>query len=596
MKKSILKSVVSVFAAATMLITSANLVLAENDYMSYSNDFSSATGVTVNSRVNGDGKTGDIVVEVTDGVLKNTRYRYNMEDGSKAESGKASIVFDKSFSAGKVQAEFDFETDNVNRAFLVSFDGYQTKADSGLLIYSSNARLVYPNGSSFSEPVYYNEDQSQWIEANEGYTLTVTLDIASAMFDIKLVKISDPTQVKTFKISIPDDKWGSATKNAVTGLSIWTLRAQDTANGTMIFDNLSVDAYTETNYEVNSIYRSTDGLETNKKMDGYTFKGLTVSKLTNIPAPANASFITASYDGSGRMINAVANKLSELGSTPVNADVEGNTVKSFVLDMSNANPLMPVYQHGSATEPTTTVRKVDFDEGFVTPPVNNSTWGKFDMMTTYGIYYHMLWPGVAYTQVTEGDNKALKVERSTFRYTEDGSKVHFSYNTANGEWKTEAENGNNHFILMLGGETNSAKISFKFKFAGSENATQTQRMDIKLDNTSLSNSTKIIGITRNQSGAGGVSFGTTGCSWTDMKANEWYTFTAEITSAGAFTCSVAGNFDSGYAVKKGSSVNAIDTASYLSIGSPRDGDIVPRNQEIKTPTSVWYIDDVVVEY
>lgn len=586
MKKSILKSVVSVFAAATMAITSANIVLAENDYLSYTNDFSSASGVTVSDNLNyTTANRDDIVMVVTDGVLKTTRKMYDYQESEyRSNSAKASIALGKSFSEGKIQAKFDFTFDeDSERSFGFVFDGYHTaRADAGVVISKSHARLLRTNGASTWLP--FNEDTSEWIQGGVTYTATISLDIATAKYTISIVNKNNPSDAKS-KSAVFD--WGGTEAGPITGVSFYSSRTEDKGLGVIVFDNLSVDAYTETNYVINSIYRDSNGFETNKQMDGYTFKGYTLSKLTNIPAPANASFITASYDGYERMIGASVKPVAELDGTPVNADVTGDTVKSFVLDMSNADPLVPVYQYA---DPATTMRKLDFefDGNYkVGDPYQRGVTADFVAdIDTYGISYNNTWAGVGYEKVLDGENNVLRVERSVFK----SGNTYYYYK--DGAWVQDTIGAeNNNLTIKFDKTADKTKLTFKFKFAGTDNVSQVQRIAILMG-------AQTVHISRDQEGSGSVNLALagTGCTWSDMKDNEWYTFTGEITPSG-FTCSVAGEFDSGYAVKRGTSTTAGTAISRVEIGSPRDLDTISMSlAEVKTPTSVWYIDDVVVEY
>lgn len=591
MKKT-LKKLISLIAVAATLATSSVVALADNEYMSYSNDFSSATGVTVTDNLNYvTANRGDVVMSVANGVLTSTRTHYDNEtSGRRSNSTEASIVFDKSVSAGTIQAKFDFTmAGGTNQGFVLTFTGYQP-AGTGLAISKTNVKMYYPNSTGISTPVYYNEDDSAWIEEGVGYRATVTLDIASATYTVNIVKIADTSDAKTFTIAIPDDRWGTATKDAITGIALRSRRDHDLSTGTITFDNLSVDAYTKYNYEIGGIYKSANGLETNKYVDGFELKNYTLNTLTNFVNP-NATFITAGYDADGRMADVVATPIAQMGKNIDLSVVEGDVVKVFVFDRTNANPMMPEFT-GEVAEPATTVRKLDFDSvasfSRKEPYRNGFEANTVANISTYDIVYAGTWAGVAFDLANEGENKFLKVERSTFK---SGSTFYWWDNTANA-WKTGTSGAeNNHFGIKLDKTATTQKVTLKFKFAGTENASQIQYLDVNMGG-------QLVRISRNQNGEGSVacSYSSTNCSWTDMKADEWYTLTATITASG-FNCSVAGDFGSGYAVKSGSNTKTSTGSNYISIGSPRDADIVPMSlAEVKTKTSVWYIDDIVVEY
>lgn len=588
MKKSVYKIANLAIAAVVMLIVSvsASTAFAENNYTSKQWDFSSATGITCTNNISATANGN--VMQVTDGVLKYTRTHFHTSS-TPSSSSKALIPLDKTFSEGKVQAKFDFKlTGSVNQSFVASFDGYQGKDDTGILIGKSWVKLIYPAGNQ-SSAQWYNSDKTRWLLDDTEYTATIVLDIASGKYTLTIAKKSDASVVKTMTFSIGTN-WGSYTKGAVKGISFWSLRGEDKGDDTatssvLIVDNLSVDAYTETNYEIGSVYRSTDGLETNKKTDGYSFKGVSLSRLTNFADPANAGLITASY-ASTRMEDVLITPLSDIGTAPVHADISGDTVKSFIFDMNTAVPFVDSYQYA---DPATTVRKIDFEEDFAELPTSSSGFLDTSAMTTYGINKHVTWPGVTYAKVSEGDNGVLRVRRSTFR---NSTPINYYWVAADNAWKKDApEPGNSYFTVKLDKAAAPVEVSFKFKFEGTENSSQTQKIAVTMGG-------KLVLISRDQSGSGKIECGYSGtsCSWSDMKAGEWYTFTGKITETG-FTCSVKGDFTSGYATKTGSNTQTASVSDNVQIGSNRGEDIISVSlEEVKTTASVWYIDDVVIKY
>ena len=591
MKKT-LKKLISLVAVAATLATSSVVALADNEYLSYSNDFSTATGVTITDNLNYvTANRGDVVMSVANGVLTSTRTHYDNEtSGRRSNSTEASIVFDKSISKGAMQTKFDFTmTGGTNQGFVFTFTGFQP-AGTGLAISKTNVKVYYPNSTGISTPVYYNEDNSAWIEEGEGYSATVTLDLATATYKVKIVKIADTSDAKSFTVVIPEDRWGTATKGAITGIALRSRRDHDLSTGTITFDNLSVDSYTKYNYEIGGIYKSANGLETNKPVDGFELKNYTLNKFTNFVNP-NATFITAGYDANGRMTDVVVTPIAEMETNFNLPEVEGDVVKAFVFDMSDASPMMSAFT-GEVAEPARTMRKLDFDSvsslSRKEPYRNGYEANTVANISTYDIIYAGTWAGVAYDLANEGENKFLKVERSSFK---SGSTIYWWDNTANA-WGTGTSGAeNNHFGIKLDKASNDVKVTLKFKFAGTENASQIQYLDVNMGG-------QLVRISRNQNGEGNVacSYSGTNCSWTDMKADEWYTLTAIINPTG-FNCSVAGNFVSGYAVKSGANTKTATESNYISIGSPRDADVVPMSlAEVKTKTSVWYIDDIVVEY
>ena len=246
MKKSIFKSIVSTMMAVAMVITNIAVVSAEEVTTSYNYDFSNSTGVVITDNLNGNKpQRSDIVMEITDGVLKATRTAYDYQtSGYRSNSAKAAMAFGKTFSKGTVKAQFDFTiTGEGNQGVLVSFDGYSPAGtNEGVVIRRELIQLLRPNG--VSTWLNYNTDESDWIQDGVPYTVTITLDIATAKYTVNIVNKNNTSDART-KGGIQN--FAGYSKGDITGIVFYSPRNTDMGTGVMTFDNLKVDIQTPAN-------------------------------------------------------------------------------------------------------------------------------------------------------------------------------------------------------------------------------------------------------------------------------------------------------------------------------------------------------------
>ena len=338
-------------------------------------------------------------------------------------------------------------------------------------------------------------------------------------------------------------------------------------------------------------YSSGDGVKSNTPATGFVADGISLSRFTNVIDPANASLITASYDGEGRMIAAQSKSLSQIDTDAEDITVSGTTIKSFILDTQTANPYINVF---TGTTPATTVREIDFEDGFVmnsdSKPVNIALHG---YETTKG-------------HVMCVENGALKSERSIFRKT--GTSDYWTY-TDNKFEKTNTEPGNAGYYIRLGKTVSAVKGSLSFKFNGSDFGTA-QEIQIQLGTGNGTPTENLIRIRRNS--ADGTGYIRTrqegGTNWTGkMEDGEWYVFDFEITADAKIKYTITGKNISQTATKVLSNDNTFKAGStfdFIAIRSMRDWDHAVSADAYATAqptastrnTSVWYIDDIKLEY
>lgn len=628
MKNSIFKKFVSVFAVATMLITSTAVVFAENDYASQTSDCSAKT----NWSLGGTSSTG-FKHTITDGMFRSERtifdqgvntnagkkvwveadgnggFREVTEDSSKPINNAMSFYLfanSKTFTEGAIQTKFDFKFEGgTGQSISAAFNGVTTKAgyNAGIRIYKNQLRIWYPS-DGVSGAIYYDTNGTV-LSDNVWYTCLMSYDI-----DKRIIKASITGNGFNFNTSatIPDNQWPSgAGKGNINGVRFVSHRQFDqfdavTGKSVWYIDNVSIDAYTKTNYEIEGIYKSADGIETNKNVDGFDLKGYTFSKLTNFNTPASARFVTASYDGTGRMINAIAKPIPAAGTPVVTTSDEGTTIKPFVFDMSNAGPLTTEYKYA---DPSVTVRSVDFNEG-----CNVITTATKSNITTHGNYNY---PLTDKDVVVGTENGALKFERSVFRegsgstakgyhYDENGTKVMHTTDDAIAHTQS-------HYKLKFDKTVNSAHASLRFKFAGIDATGYGQMITVSFGNGDNTPGEVLLRINRKPDGSGILYSGaypslSALTTWTagEMKADTWYTFdftyTYDTTAAkGKITNgTITGNGFSKTFSKDGVSVDIPQNFNYITIFSHRDSDRASTADTATIKTSVWYIDDLKVEY
>lgn len=627
MKKSIFKKLVSVVSVLAMVISCTATVLAANEYASQSSPCETdktnwvfkrnpGTGQGVSMTALGDGtykmertmfrtsttECGIYGLTKEEGYYNGTEMWYKASaDGTKWEAvanppnwGSADNMFanysfanSKTFTKGTVQTKFDFAfEEDSNQCITIGFIGASATNSShyvGARIFRDNIRFWFPKNDGTSSSIYYNAEKTKLPCDKTWYTGILKYDMDSKVIALSLKSRDDDSFSFTRKFSIGDTTqyWGSDTPGAISGVTFASYRGIDQsvisttpnpATSVWYIDNVSLDAYTETNYAINSVFRNAAGVETNKADEGFDFKGFTLNKFTNVADSADARFITASYANDGRMIEAVAKPLSEVGSVPVNADITGDKVKSFILGMNDAKPYVDAYEYA---DPATTVRKYDFEEGYTAPGTGN---------------------GMAITKVAEGDNNIIKFERTGF-----GSGYRIAY--TDGEWKQTTDSPDAKWVTLPLGETvTSYEASFKLKFAGFDNPSGYQSCQFNLgkpDSAAL--------IQRKSDGKISVSTDYDGGK-SDMFVlgeNEWCEVTIKV-ALGAQT-KVDWTFKKdGVVVATFSQTvdrqNLSAGTSSVYIGSRRDNDMIGLAKDktdftgYNTTSSVWYIDDLVVKY
>ena len=624
MKNSILKKIVSVFAVATMLITSTAVALAENDYASQTSDCSAKT----NWGLGGTSSTG-FKHTITDGMFRSERTIFRkggtwykadgnggMTTATESPNAISTYVFggQKTFTKGMIQAKFDFMFEGgTGQSISAAINGTTDHSayNAGIRIYKDNLRMWYPT-DAVGSAIYYDAIKTVLTDG-AWYTCTMSYDI-----DKRVIKATITGNGLSFSTSttITDSGWPTKTvdgktvprdKGNISGIRFCSYRDFDqfdavTGKSVWYIDNVSIDAYTKTNYEIESIYKSADGIETNKNVDGFDLKGYTFSKLTNFNTPASARFVTASYDGTGRMINAIAKPIPAAGTPVVTTVDEGTTIKPFVFDMSNAGPLTTEYKYA---DPSVTVRSVDFNEGCSVITTQDK-----GTITTHGNYNYP----VADKDVVVGtENGALKFERSVFRegsgstakgyhYDENGTKVMHTTDDAIAHTQS-------HYKLKFDKTVNSAHASLRFKFAGIDATGYGQMITISFGNGDNTPGEVLLRINRKPDGSGILYSGaypslSALTTWTagEMKADTWYTFdftyTYDTTAAkGKITNgTITGNGFSKTFSKDGVSVDIPQNFNYITIFSHRDSDRASTADTATIKTSVWYIDDLKVEY
>ena len=589
MKKMISKKLVSLLAAATMLLTSASVVFAANDYTSESGNQWPATAGSANGCVH----TVD-----DDGVLTSTRTLFrNLDTGkeyganaegtaweptaeTKIYDASTTWELDKELSTGKAQAKFNVKFDGgAGQRIHVYFAGYY--ANTGVRIQKNRISALI-NGGAYGHTECTFADET-W------YTVTVTLDMNKKIMSYTVTDKTTGTDIASGSRDFSSTITGAT--SAVTGLTFTSPAAYDHTNrnaetvtatdgypaSVWHIANVTYDAYTETNYVIDSVWRNTSGISINKETAYYNYQGMTLTRLTNFDDPANASFITAGYDEEDRMGNAVVTPLSAMGATPVNPNVgEYATVKSFIMDTNTATPFVKAYSYAT---PATTKKWFDFETGYSAPTGD---------------------AGVTFTKVEDGtDNNALKIERSMFRNSK-------NYSWVNNAWTEDTTTtfANKAQELQFGATVKEFELSFRLKFDGTENGAGRQAACIWLGELSGSP----IGIRRAANGTVTLTHnnGNWASSVCTMNAGEWYDFTMAVTVNG--TVNIAWTIEKDGKViatanKDLANVSNVTTGyGKVNIGSRRDDDLIVTSttevtaENTKTTTSVWYIDDLAVKY
>ena len=644
MKNSILKKIVSILATTAIIATSTTLVLADNKYASQTHDCSTAAKWT---NVNGGMANTGCEQTITDGMLRsersvmrggnktfvdatlatNTTVNFTADgNGGWVETTAGCNVQesllnldDKTISKGIAQAKFKFKfMGGAGQRINFMFYGYA--GQTGIQIAKTQAYPIWPDGS-YGAGAAYRVNYTTLTDG-EWYILTAKLNL-----DKKTLSYTVEDEAKTWSVSnstaIPNDKWGSyTTTGPLTSLAFRSGRDQDTTetiaeggsskNPTSVWyvDDIEFDRYTETNYSASNVYKSADGLVSSEPVEGFEYKGVDFKRLTRIADPLNASFITAAYDADGRMESVKATPLSAIADGIYNSDIAGNTVKSFVFDMGTANPYMPTSEK--------TIRSIDFNDGCTVITTNNK-----NAIPTQGYYFNN-----RITDMNVGsEDGALRFERTAFRfskkyknsnpgyhYDENGNRVlHLKADGITGDDDTSGHTGQNYGI-NLGKEVSSIKASLKFKFAGITDTSGHQLITVSLGKEAYNPNEYLLCIRRYADGSGRIfnDYGGTGTDFAagQLKANEWYTleFTYDYNGsyeAAKMSAKVTGDFNTGITETR-TVINNITPRENSKVGQPinffgifshRERDRAATS-EVNTgvKTSVWYIDDIVLEY
>ena len=653
MKKSIFKKLVSVVSVLAMVISCTATVFADYECASQSSTCDDKTNWTEGGHNTGYSQ------KVEGGVFKSVRTafrtyypgRYGLAEGdnpydtkifketwvmpdgnggwkaNESQIGNVTSVYKfangKSFAKGKVQAKFDFKFNGtVGQGIGVGLQG-ATNAPSnyvGVRIHNTDARAWYPTDLT-SNPIYYNKDQEA-LTPNKWYTCLMQYDI-----DLQVLKVTitdDDGMNFTFTDDISenesdgDSKWGSRTPGAIQGLSFSSYRdidifgtigetgSSEPGSSEWCIDNIELDA--GVGYKAENVYSSGDGLKTEAVEDGFNFDGIKLSRLTRIADPANTSFVTAAYAGDGRMTEAVATPLSQIGTTPINADITGASIKSFVLGMDTATPYMAPYTYTTSDK---TVRKVDFEDNFRLNTFDSGSLNANNIanLAENLLHGHAKSAGYSMSVVNDNGNNVLKSERSYFR----SSSGYWRYDgETNAFVKLGVEPKHGFYFVRMGKDATQLEGWFRVKFNGSDFSSALQGLEVNLGNDSSAVGEYFLRFFRKADGSGEIrsGFGTTVLNLTagQLNENEWYNvhFTFNGTTLNA---DLTGRFGTGTTIttKNGSAKDSTmkgKTFDYVAIGSHRDWDyaVSYAGYPNATPTastrntSVYYIDDIRLEY
>lgn len=590
MKKSFLKSAVSVVAAAVMAITSVSAVFAANDYTSetYSSSKWSKTEYTANG----------IKMTVTDGMLKSERsiFRANSQDytadgnawgSSTIEPGNTEAVYNlsKKLSSGKAQAKFDVKfAGGDGQKINFMFEGYA--GQTGLQIRKSSIALICPTGA-YSKNVSHTK-----LSDNTWYTYTAILDMTKKSISFNVVKKDDGTQIVSNELEIPQNQWGDNLLKSVTSLNFRSGRDQDVTEAKTVtvvhptsvwyINNVEYDAYTETNYAIKRVERTSKKSTFNSTgSEAYADKGFALKRLTKVADPKNASFITAGYDSDNRMVNATSTPLANITNDYINVGVTGNKVKAFVMDSNDATPYATAYDSKTSTK----VRTNGFENDFNDIAANNTV-------------------GISTSIVKEGENSVLKSERTIFR---NGGK---NYKWDGTKWAETSEDPKMlNAYIKLDKHVSDMTISYKVKFAGNNNGKGKQAVSLVLNGSSLP-----IDLIRLYDGTVSVKHRFNGKDTkVNFKANEWYDVTLKISNLGSSTSfdwtfakdgAVVGTCSASNIVWGANTNNEkiVNETEAVGLYSRRDEDLIVTSatdvaaDKTQTTSSVWYVDDFSVEY
>ena len=605
MKKSISRKLVAFFVSAVMLLTSTSVVFAENVYTSESGNQWTTLAPNASDCTQSYDETTDTFTSARK-IYRINNVNWTAKDGKWTTTDTTgysrTAIWDvkTETQSGIAQATFDFKFDcAAGQQMYMFFNGYMyngtTAGSPGVILYNNRVQMRNPNGANgtvLSNDVSFARDT--W------YTATVVLNMDKDRFSIDIVDQAGNTVFTDARNIFDAWKGDFKTPGPITSISFCSMNSTDKTGETIAegatvtvpqsvwhIRNLSYDAYTETNFAIGNVYKSTDGLTSNKASDKTPLAGVGLTRLTNIADPANVSLITAAYDADTRMTAVEATPVSAITS-PVHSEINGNTVKSFIFDMDSAKPYVEAYQY---TEPTETVRSVDFNNGYTLTSYGSQN---FAGIPTNARYIR----GSSNDTTITVDNDALKFERSVFRldnkqYKWTGEKV---------EEVTDSPQKNYYTVKLGETVTKLDKLSIRFKFAGINSASAYQALSIALCNGTTEVVDDFVMVRRYADGRGRLDLGTlsTCVTWEAdeaMKANEWYTL--DITYNGStLTATITGK--DGFSKSKSKYQYTGLNFDNIRVGSNPYRETAFSNTEISSPpsikTSVWWIDDFTVQY
>lgn len=655
MKTSIFKKIVSLLAVTAIVMTSATVVFAANDYATQS---TTCDAKDDNWSIYANADQG-VSATITGGALKVERTKFRVSDSSKSsyqglenatatggyvyfvagENGdwvaetektanpewKYSFADGKSFSKGGVQVKGDLMfTGGAKQVASIEFTGTSNVSwqRMGVSFGKNEMKPLYPSGINGGAKAYDTQ-----IVNNVWYTFTITYDIDGQKLDYTIEKKDDASWKYSDSKNI-ENSWGDYTKGKVEGVTFITYQNRDYPDATSTeykssvwyVDNLTIEGFSEMNYTAENVYRNKIGFTTNKYRENagnqaFSLQGLKINRLTGVKDPSNVSLMTASYDSQGRMLDVKGKSISEVGTTPVDLGVTGTTVKSFVLNTKNAKPYMPVYEY---TTPTNVYRLLDFSKPVT---VNSYYSGDSNLVSDdrFGLAGYGADGGVTLSTISEDGNNVLKYERTIFG---NSSRKYWTYDATQGKAvETESKTHYNFVGVPIGDTVDKITTSFRFKFGGVDHPDGSQEFRVELGKSK----DVFLRIIRNVNGVGRLYVKSSGAAangkaiaWGNgedtrrMRADEWYdmTFTYDY-STGAFSATLKGVFDQ---VAGGSLYEELNgttkltgisntNVNMLMFGLRHDIAAFPITEiDAETPTeftkktSVLYLDDIKIEY
>lgn len=606
MKKSISKKLTAFLVSAVMLLTSTSVVFAENVYTSESgNQWVTLAPTATDCTQSYDEATDTFtsarkIFKVGSGYMTAVDGKWTAAETGYSRTATWDVKTET--QSGIAQATFDFKFDGTaGQQMYMYFNGYMyngaTAGTPGIIFYNNKVQMRNPNGGNGT-----NLTTAVNFASNTWYTATVTLNMDKESLGVKVVDQAGNDVFSDTRNIFDAWKGDFTTPGNITSISFYSMNGGDLTGDTMTegaavttpesvwhVRNLQYDAYTETNFALNNVYKSTDGLTSNKASAATSYAGVGLTRLTSIADPANLSLITASYDADTRMDAVKATPISAV-TAPVHSEIIGDTVKSFIFDMDSAKPYVNAYQY---TEPEETVRSVDFNNGYTLESYGSQNFAAIPTNARYIA-------GSSNDTTITADNDALKFERFTFR---SGGQI-YRWTGEKAEVVSESIQQNYYTVKLGESVTALDNLSIRFKFAGidSVNASSCQGIAIALANGNAINADNFILIRRWADGHGRMDLGGVGSNigWTvdePMVANKWYTL--ELTYNGStLTATITG--EGGFNKTKSKFSYTVSAFDNIRIGSNGSYDMAFYNNEISSPpttkTSVWWIDDFTVQY